>query len=149
MLEYAGGYDSDVRLLRRLRVAHLSKAAIVPSARFYHNQTKGVLDFSRKWTRRVVFYAGLSDDGLAAHFVEQPTAAETRGERVLVIVKRMARSFLRPPIQLPERRPARLAGSRVRPGASLPYSFAAPNRRPQRNQALAVAVGGPRVSRGR
>jgi len=111
VLEFAGGYDSDVRLLRRLRVAHLSKAAIVPAARFYHNQTRGVLDFCRKWTQRIVFYARLSDTELAAHFVELPTSPETRGERVLVIVRRMARSFLRPPVQFARSGdPAWLAG---------------------------------------
>jgi glycosyltransferase involved in cell wall biosynthesis len=68
----AGGYDSDVRLLMRLRRLKLSTGVIVPSSQFYHNQVNGVLDFIRKWARRVSRFGRMKEADLRAYFVEYP-----------------------------------------------------------------------------
>jgi glycosyltransferase involved in cell wall biosynthesis len=65
-LESAGGYDSDVLLLRRLRALGLAKAAFVSTAHFTHSQTQGAWDYREKWLRRARLYAGM------------PPAARTR-----------------------------------------------------------------------
>ena len=75
-LESAGGYDSDLRLLRRLRRLGLSKGAIVPTAHFYHNQVKSAFEFYRKWNRRIVKFGSMADEELKSYFVEYPVSVE-------------------------------------------------------------------------
>jgi len=54
-LERVGGWDMDTKVLRRLRMAGLSRGAIVTTAHFYHNQTVSFSHYFRKWERRVLF----------------------------------------------------------------------------------------------
>ncbi len=71
-LELAGGYDSDIRLLWRLRRLGLSKGAIVPKSHFYHNQIKSVADFERKLLRRFRKFGNMTADELKQYFYEYP-----------------------------------------------------------------------------
>ena len=101
-LESAGGYDSDLRLLRRLRRLGLSKGAIVPTAHFYHNQVRSAFEFYRKWNSRIVRYGSMTDDELKSYFVEYPVTVEeskyltsgTRSSLLSAPVKAIA-SFLK------------------------------------------------------
>lgn len=77
-LAAAGGYDSDVRLLDRLRRLGMSGGAIVESAHFYHNQTTGPLDYRRKLVRRVLRFGRMTGDELRRYFVEYPPIAGSR-----------------------------------------------------------------------
>ena len=94
-LELAGGYDSDVRLLGRLRALSLSKAAIVPSAHIFHNQTRSLLDFMLKRNRRMSHFASMTDDDLLAYFVEYPLSSKLHFE----LRKTAQHSLLHSPIQ--------------------------------------------------
>lgn len=68
----AGGYDSDLRLLFRLRRLGLASAAIVPGAQFVHATAKSLSEFVRKQVRRVAHFATLSDNDLKNYFVDYP-----------------------------------------------------------------------------
>lgn len=71
-LETAGGYDSDVRLLERLRRLGLSCAAIVPNARIVHRQVASAVDYARKASRRIRRFSRMSDLQLRSYFVDFP-----------------------------------------------------------------------------
>lgn len=71
-LRRVGGYDSDVRVLARLRKLHLASAAYVPTAHLIHRQTAGPIDFLRKHTRRLRSYGDLTAAELRAYFVDYP-----------------------------------------------------------------------------
>ncbi len=66
----AGGYDSDVRLLQRLRRQNLAKGVVVTTAEYTHEQTTGALDYQRKWKKKVVRYSRLGREELKAYFVQ-------------------------------------------------------------------------------
>ena len=71
-LEIAGGYDSDIRLLWRLRLLGLSKGAIVPHSHFYHNQVENPVDLYKKLVRRFKKFGNMSAEELKQYFYEYP-----------------------------------------------------------------------------
>lgn len=66
------GYDSDVRLLARIRKNGLSKGIIDEKSHFYHNQTDSIFHYLKKWKRRLNMYGKMSKDDLKNYFVEYP-----------------------------------------------------------------------------
>ena len=79
-LAAVGGYDSDVRLLQRLRSHGLAKAAIVERARIVHEQVSSLEDFVRKATSRLRRFSEMTDSELSDYFVEYPVPATTEAE---------------------------------------------------------------------
>ena len=75
-LEMAGGYDSDVRLLWRLRKLGLSKGAIVGKSHFYHNQIDSAGDLYRKLVRRFRKFANMTTEELKMYFYDYPPPVE-------------------------------------------------------------------------
>ena len=75
-LELAGGYDSDVRLLWRLRKLGLSKGAIVAKSNFYHNQIDSAGDLYRKLVRRFRKFANMTTEELKIYFYDYPPPVE-------------------------------------------------------------------------
>lgn len=73
-LESCGGYDSDVRLLERLRASGLSRGAIVPSAHFVHESAGSIRGFRAKWLRRIQRFSRMTQPELEAYFFEYPRA---------------------------------------------------------------------------
>jgi GT2 family glycosyltransferase len=67
-----GGFDSDVRLLARLRLLGRARAALVPSARYTHRQAKGALDFMAKWSRRVRRAGNMTPGDIQRYFAQSP-----------------------------------------------------------------------------
>lgn len=63
-----GGYDSDVRVLKRLREKSLSKGAIVTSAQMYHYQASSISGYIRKNARRVKLFASFNQNRLSQYF---------------------------------------------------------------------------------
>jgi glycosyltransferase involved in cell wall biosynthesis len=86
-MEAVGGYDSDVRMLLRLRRAGLARAAIVPTAHFYHNEANSPVEFLRKMNRRVTFFGKLTDQELKEFFVEYPIPSESHQALMTVTVR--------------------------------------------------------------
>ena len=76
VLQEVGGYDSDVRLLWRMRKKKLSTAAIVPASKFYHYQTTGFSDYLKKWYKRSKKFSSMSYEQLKDYFVEFPLSKE-------------------------------------------------------------------------
>lgn len=72
ILEMVGGYDSDVRLLIRMRKLQVAKVAIVSSAHFYHNQVNSFSDLVKKWNLRIKFFANFDVKDYSEYFVEYP-----------------------------------------------------------------------------
>jgi len=68
-LERVGGWDMDTKVLRRLRMAGLSRGAIVTTAHFYHNQTVSFSHYFRKWERRVLFLGSFTPQEAERYFV--------------------------------------------------------------------------------
>lgn len=52
-VETVGGYDTDVGVLRRLRKAKKSRGGLVPTVHFVHKTADGLIDYARKWERRL------------------------------------------------------------------------------------------------
>lgn len=98
VLMAVGGYDSDVRLLQRLRLNRLSKAAIVPRARFYHKQAAGVRDYRRKWLRRMMRFAALTDSDFGAQYKSAPPTTRESRIRRNIEFQRMKRGMIDAPI---------------------------------------------------
>ena len=67
-----GGYDSDVRLLLRLRRRHMARAVILENAHIYHQQVESPIAFMQKLSRRIARIGGFSDRELTGFFVEYP-----------------------------------------------------------------------------
>ena len=76
VLEYCGGYDSDVRLLSRIRRNNMSQGIIDQNSHFYHNQSESILQYIKKWDRRLKFFGSFSQDQLENYFVEYPPAKQ-------------------------------------------------------------------------
>ncbi len=89
-LEAGGGYDSDVRLLRRLRMLGLSSCAVVPSSHFIHNQTSGALDFARKTRRRLQRFGRMSSEELTLYFADTPVSRRKEKPEFLRSLKELA-----------------------------------------------------------
>jgi glycosyltransferase involved in cell wall biosynthesis len=81
-LEKVGGYDSDVRLLARLRKHSLAKAAIVPTAHVGHDYVDSLSDYVRKMDSRIARFGQMSEEDLEAFFVDPPGAST--GDRALL-----------------------------------------------------------------
>lgn len=100
-LERVGGYDSDVRVLWRLRRNGLARTAIVETAHFQHDQASSWWDYRQKWCRRVVRYGWMTREDIRCYFVEpvQPAAESDRMisagvDRAAFLPLRAIRSFL-------------------------------------------------------
>lgn len=76
VVDEAGGRDSDVRLLHRIRDNSNSKGAIVPEASFYHDQFQTLGQFMRKWTNRAYYFSKMDSTDLTHYFVEYPPSYE-------------------------------------------------------------------------
>ena len=72
ILQMVGGYDSDVRLLLRMRKLQIAKVAIVSSAHFYHNQVNSFSDLVRKWDRRIKLFGEFDLKDFSEYFVDYP-----------------------------------------------------------------------------
>ena len=72
VLNLCGGYDSDVRLLRRIQRLGLAKGVIDLQSHFYHNQTTSVLNYLRKLDKRFKRFGKMSNNELIEYFVEYP-----------------------------------------------------------------------------
>lgn len=72
VLEICGGFDSDVRLLSRIRRKNMSRGIIDMESHFYHNQAESILQFMKKWDRRLRFYGSMNEEQLRNYFVEYP-----------------------------------------------------------------------------
>lgn len=90
----AGGWDSDVRVMSRMRRAGRAKGIVVPWVHFVHFQTTSAIDFARKWIRRIRRFGSMDDSDLLRYFVQPPSIDPDRGDR-----RRSAYlSVLRPPL---------------------------------------------------
>lgn len=94
-LTAAGGYDSDVRLLQRLRRKGLATAALVERAHIVHAQVDSLGDFVRKSRSRLRRFAGMSDGELRSYFCEYPVPPEIDRE----LHRGVTRSLLDRPVQ--------------------------------------------------
>ncbi|MGA8302747.1 MAG: glycosyltransferase [Thermoplasmata archaeon] len=65
-----GGYDSDVRMLIRLRRSGIARAAAVPSAHIWHEQATGPLQLGKKLSRRLKVFGKMSDADIVDYFVD-------------------------------------------------------------------------------
>ena len=72
VVELAMGWDSDIRLLFRIRKLGLAKAAIVETSFFYHNQINGLSGFLKKWTKRANYFAKMTPKEYEEYFVQYP-----------------------------------------------------------------------------
>ncbi len=89
-LEKALGYDSDVRQLFRLRRLGLARGAVVTSAHFVHNQVSSWWDYRRKWIRRILRVARMSEEELSRYFVEYPPTRTGHEEMAHFVLSRTA-----------------------------------------------------------
>lgn len=76
VVESCGGFDGDVRLLSRVRRKNMSQGIIDKKSHFYHNQTESILQYIKKWDRRLKFYGSFSQGQLENYFVEYPAAKQ-------------------------------------------------------------------------
>ncbi len=75
-IEKVGGYDSDVRTLDRLRRFGLSSGVIDIQSHFYHNQVDSIIQYLKKWDRRIRKHSLMTEDELKDYFVEWPPPDE-------------------------------------------------------------------------
>lgn len=68
-LNCVGGFDMDIRVLRRMRAMNKSKGAIVPNALIYHNSSVNILNHRRKLVKRLMFHSAMSNEQHSAYFV--------------------------------------------------------------------------------
>ena len=69
-LKAVGGYDSDVRVLSRLRRSGLSCSALVPSSHYLHLSIDGPRELVHKIRSRVRRFGRMSSDELENYFVD-------------------------------------------------------------------------------
>ncbi|MCL4333835.1 MAG: glycosyltransferase family 2 protein [Candidatus Thermoplasmatota archaeon] len=67
-----GGYDSDVRTLIRLRSMNLSKGVVDIKSHFFHNQVSSILEYLKKWNRRISKFSNFNESDLENYFVDGP-----------------------------------------------------------------------------
>lgn len=77
-MERVGGFDSDARVLLRLRRLKLARGAVVESARFIHHQSGSPRTFAVKWAKRIEKYGNMTDPELRSYFVEYPSPPADR-----------------------------------------------------------------------
>jgi len=94
-LRSAVGYDSDVRLLSRLRRLGLARAALVPNAHYLHFQADSLNQFRSKIVRRLLKFAKMTDEELSSYFVEYPVPTAMERE----LRSTASRSLVRAPLQ--------------------------------------------------
>jgi glycosyltransferase involved in cell wall biosynthesis len=85
-----GGYDIDVRVLRRLRALRLSCAAIVPSANFFHSQPAGFWGFRSKWSRRIVRFGHMSVQDRRGYLFDYERASPGSSQPLSEILRQLA-----------------------------------------------------------
>lgn len=69
MIRQVGGYDSDVRVLRRAREMNLSKGAVILNSFYYHFQGQSFFKWLKKLGRRVSLFGSMSADNMKQYFV--------------------------------------------------------------------------------
>jgi glycosyltransferase involved in cell wall biosynthesis len=82
----ANGYDSDVRLLSRLRHLGLATGVVVGAAHFYHQQATDPLHYLEKTGNRLARFGRMTDAQLYEFFVEPPTGV-TKAHRPRVAAR--------------------------------------------------------------
>jgi len=70
-LEAVGGWDQDIRVLSRLRRQGLARAAVVPSARFFHRTSSNLGDYVRKLEGRLIRFGSMNMDHRLDYFVSE------------------------------------------------------------------------------
>lgn len=60
--ERIGGYDQDWRVMRRIMDLNLAKTAIVQKCHYSHLSVDNPIEFIKKWSKRVKFYANIDPD---------------------------------------------------------------------------------------
>lgn len=67
-----GGFDSDVRVLARMRNSKLSRCAIVPKAHIYHQEASDIVTYRKKWVSRIRRFSSMSIEYLKDYYVQYP-----------------------------------------------------------------------------
>lgn len=81
-----GGWDSDVRVLQRLRKAGAVGAALPDSAHFFHRSVMSPGDFYRKYLKRISRFAKWDPNEVSEYFVEPFEGHEGREAKWLTDV---------------------------------------------------------------
>jgi len=87
MLRKVGGYDSDVRVLRRARRQGLSRGVIVENAMYFHLQAQSWKVWVRKQLRRVRRFGALTGTDLNQYFAPASHDHIYRGGAVREILR--------------------------------------------------------------
>ena len=69
-----GGWDSDVKVLWRLRSKRLSKGAISETSHYYHVQATGIMDYIRKQRTRLRRFSKMTDEDLDHFYIKNSEA---------------------------------------------------------------------------
>ncbi|MEM3907945.1 MAG: glycosyltransferase, partial [Nitrososphaerota archaeon] len=77
-IKEVGGWDRDIRVLRRMRELGISRGAIVKNAFYYHDQRVGPLTFVKKIRRRIIFFGKISNV-TSEYFVEEKNKSINTG----------------------------------------------------------------------
>lgn len=88
-LQTAGGYDSDVRLLWRLRRLRLSTGAVVSGAAIHHTQLTSTRDYYRKIVNRLRRFSQSKPEELSEHFVDFPPPRDLSAHLILSLTLSM------------------------------------------------------------
>ena len=78
-----GGFDSDVRVLDRLREKGLARCAIVPAVHFYHYQVTSPFDYRKKQLKRVMLFQKMSSDQLENFYVKISSPSRKYDKRMV------------------------------------------------------------------
>lgn len=68
-IDMVGGWDQDIRVLRRLRNLNMSRAALVCDACYYHDQRVDPISFLKKLKRRINYFGSMDARILAEYFL--------------------------------------------------------------------------------
>jgi len=71
LIEKVGGYDSDVRVLKRARNKKLSKGVVVKDAYYYHFTGENPIKWLKKLIKRIRFFSKFTDEQLMSYFVQE------------------------------------------------------------------------------
>jgi len=71
LIEKVGGYDSDVRVLKRARNKKLSKGVVVKDVYYYHLTGENPIKWLKKLIKRIRFFSKLTDYELMSYFVQE------------------------------------------------------------------------------
>jgi glycosyltransferase involved in cell wall biosynthesis len=66
-----GGYDSDIRVLRRMQSQGLSRGAIVSQAKYIHFQGENLKKWYQKQLRRIKYFGKFQKRDLNSYFVDR------------------------------------------------------------------------------